>query len=261
MRPSDVLLLTVKAQDVEATLSNWAWRPVVEDGSVVGVAADLPIVTFQNGLAAEHMALRRFASVYAATIAIAATYLCPGEITSQSVPPTAGVIWIGRHPSGCDHFQDLISSDLNRAGFVCFSVDDSRTHKAAKLLGSVANVLDLFEGSDELRETARRLLRDETMQVLRAAGIPLPPSEGLDYRGAELVVLPVDGHVTGRLSTWQSRARGSSIEVDFLNGEVVLLGRQTGVETPLNQRAQRIANGAGSIFSLDVLLAGHNPRH
>jgi 2-dehydropantoate 2-reductase len=33
---------------------------------------------------------------------------------------------------------------------------------------------------------------------------------------------------------WQSMARGVSIEADYLNGEIVLLGRLSGVPTPIN---------------------------
>lgn len=46
-------------------------------------------------------------------------------------------------------------------------------------------------------------------------------------------------------SSWQSLARGArSIEADWLNGEVVLLGRMYGVATPVNELLQRTANRA-----------------
>jgi len=54
---------------------------------------------------------------------------------------------------------------------------------------------------------------------------------------------PIDGqrHLGG--SSWQSLARGSgSVEADYLNGEIVLLGRLQGVPTPVNELAQRVAN-------------------
>ena len=50
-------------------------------------------------------------------------------------------------------------------------------------------------------------------------------------------VRPVPGSTMGRAggSTWQSLARGASTtEVDWLNGEIVLLGRLHGVPTPVN---------------------------
>jgi 2-dehydropantoate 2-reductase len=44
-------------------------------------------------------------------------------------------------------------------------------------------------------------------------------------------------------SSWQSLQRGTGrIEVDYLNGEVVLLGRLYGVPTPVNAEVQRLAN-------------------
>jgi 2-dehydropantoate 2-reductase len=234
LRPTDVLLLTTKTQDAEAALVEWAWQPV-EGG---GVAADLPIVTLQNGLATEDLALRRFARVYGATIAIAASFTTPGEIVSPSLPPTVGAVWLGRHPCGSDDLARSLVDDLVGAGFHALAVDDVRLAKAAKLLGSVANGLDLLDGDDAWRAAARAELRDEATAVLEAAGL-LPPAGMLDLGAAQLEVLPVEGHVAGRLSTWQSFARGTSSEVDYLNGEIVLLARKHGLEAPANERLQR----------------------
>ncbi|MEV4210088.1 2-dehydropantoate 2-reductase N-terminal domain-containing protein [Micromonospora sp. NPDC049662] len=258
LSPSDVLFLTVKTQDVESVLAEWAWKPVHSAGGPVGVGADLPVVTFQNGLAAEGAALRRFDNVYGATIAVAASFITPGEVVSPSLPPVAGVIWLGRHPGGRDDVQDSIARDLKKAGFAAFSVMDERCHKAAKLLGSVGNALDLLSGPNDLRDRARILLREEAVVALQAAGIPLTPHHGLDYRGVRLIILPVAGHVPGRFSTWQSFARGATSEVDYLNGEVVLLGRLAGVAVPLNRRAQRLAADPrfAPFRSLAVLLDG-----
>jgi 2-dehydropantoate 2-reductase len=44
-------------------------------------------------------------------------------------------------------------------------------------------------------------------------------------------------------SSWQSlMRRQGSIETDYLNGEIVLLGRKHGIPTPFNAVLQRIAN-------------------
>jgi 2-dehydropantoate 2-reductase len=236
LRPDDVLLLTVKTQDAEAALAQWAWQPVAGGG----VAADLPLVTFQNGMLTEDLALRRFRHVYGATIGIAASHLVPGEIVSPSLPPTVGLVWLGRHPGGRDDVQDALVADLVGAGFAAWSVDDVTAQKAAKLLANVGNGLDLLSGPDEQRHRARALLRDEAVAVLAAAGVALPPSGDLDRHGITLEVHPVDGHVAGRLSTWQSFARGASSEVDYLNGEVVLLARRAGRPAPYNERLQHL---------------------
>jgi 2-dehydropantoate 2-reductase len=256
LRPGDVLLLTVKTQDAEAALATWAWRPVAGGG----VAADLPVVTFQNGLLTEDLALRRFSRVYGATIGIAASHLVPGEVVSPSEPPAVGLVWLGRYLAPADTLQDELVADLVGSGFAAWSVPDVRRQKAAKLLGNVGNGLDLFRGDHAARDRARAALRSEAVAVLEAAGLRLPPGGDLDRGSADFRVLPVEGHVGGRLSTWQSFARGASSEVDYLNGEVVLLARRYGVPAPLNEALQRLLGpAAGAVDlpspSLDELLA------
>ena len=56
-------------------------------------------------------------------------------------------------------------------------------------------------------------------------------------------------------STWQSVARGTGdVEIDYLSGEVVLLGRLHGVPTPANELLQRVtrelARTGGAVGSL-----------
>ncbi len=235
LSPGDLLVLATKAQDAELALREWQSRPV----SGGGLAADLPVFTVQNGLATESAALRRFARVYGVTIAIAASYLVAGEIVSPSLPPAVGGIWLGRYPSGIDDLAEAVVGDLRSSGFAAWAVDDVRQVKAAKLLANVANGLDLLDGSDGDRARARELLRDEAVAAFAAAGLRPSPG-GLDFHGVPFRVEPVPGHVPGRLSTWQSAARGASTETDFLNGEIVLLGRLHGVPTPLNAGVQRL---------------------
>ena len=61
-------------------------------------------------------------------------------------------------------------------------------------------------------------------------------------------------------STWQSLARGTPVEVDYLNGEIVLLARLHGVAAPVNELLQRATHRAavdgaapGSIPAADLL--------
>jgi ketopantoate reductase len=177
--------------------------------------------------------------VYGATIAIAASFTTPGEIVSPSLPPAVGAVWLGRYPSGLDDLARSLVDDLSHAGFSARAVDDVRLAKAAKLLGNVGNGLDLIEGDDAWRAEARRALRDEALSVLDAAGIA-PPEGTLDVAASGMQVLPVEGHVSGRLSTWQSFARGTSSEIDYLNGEIVLLARKHGIAAPINERLQHL---------------------
>ena len=53
----------------------------------------------------------------------------------------------------------------------------------------------------------------------------------------------IDGSPRGRGSSSQSLLRGlGSIETDYINGEIVWLGRVHGIATPVNESVQIAAN-------------------
>ena len=87
-------------------------------------------------------------------------------------------------------------------------------------------------------------MRSEGEACLRAAGIDFASrDEDKERRADRMHVQPVNGEYRGGGSSWQSLARGTgSIETDYLNGEIVLLGRIHGVPTPANALMQRVAN-------------------
>jgi 2-dehydropantoate 2-reductase len=73
---------------------------------------------------------------------------------------------------------------------------------------------------------------------------------------------PIEGDRWEGGSSWQSLSRGvGTIETDYLNGEVVLLGRLHGVPAPVNELLQRLAREAATgghapgRMSVDDLLA------
>ena len=74
--------------------------------------------------------------------------------------------------------------------------------------------------------------------MLGAMGIAPARAQERRHRVSHWGIAPACGIKPGQQSTWQSIARGSSHEVDFLNGEIVLLGRLHGVATPFNQAIQ-----------------------
>lgn len=256
----DVLLLTTKAQDAEAALEQWSWQPVHADLAAGGggqeglVGADLPVVTFQNGVSAERAALRRSAAVLGATIWIAASHTEPGVVVSPSWP-RVGLVWVGRSPgpggpdgAGTDPRADALAADLEAAGFGAWSVPDVARWKAHKLLGNASNALDLFsratpDDEEVLREVGAALVA-EVRAVFAAADVDVADPAEVGVGAGSLVIEEVPGHVGGRRSTWQSFARGAGSEVDHLNGDVVLLGRLHGVATPVNERVQRVLGAA-----------------
>jgi thiosulfate/3-mercaptopyruvate sulfurtransferase len=126
-----------------------------------------------------------------------------------------------------------IAADLRRGGFTAHTVDDIAGHKAVKLIGNLVNSLDALYPPSELRDIALGRLREEATAVYRAAGITPVSLPSQDFRAAD-----IPGHARVGNSTWQSLARGGTTEIDFLNGEIVLLGRLHGVSAPYNAAIQ-----------------------
>ncbi|MFK3777663.1 ketopantoate reductase family protein [Agrobacterium sp. NPDC089420] len=235
---SDILLLTVKTQDAASALADWSWREVARADGVT--AAQLPVVTFQNGLATEALALRTFANVYGASILTPARYTQTGAVAAAG-NPQVGVVTLGRFPSGSDETADKIAADLTRANYIAETTADIRRWKSAKLLHNVRNALDLFEGEDDLRVSIAEALVDEARRVLETAGYTIASAAERKIDISGWSIAQGSGIEPGQQSTWQSFARGASSEVDFLNGEIVLLGRLHAVATPYNEAIQALA--------------------
>ena len=126
------------------------------------------------------------------------------------------------------------------SGFESVARPDIARWKYAKLLMNLGNPVDALCPHDD---DARRLVtmaREEGEAVLAAAGIDhVSEEEDRARRGDILRIVPIDGQRRAGGSTWQSLARGLPVEVDYLNGEIVLLGRLHGVPTPVNALLQR----------------------
>ena len=250
LRSGDVLVLAVKTQDAEGLLAQWAWRPVLggpAGGSSVA-AESLPVVCAQNGVASERIALRRFRHVYGMCVWLPATHLEPGAVEAQAAP-LSGMLTLGRYPSGADDTIAQIGADLARSRFLAPVVEDVMRWKHGKLLGNLANAIEAVCGynmTDGEVAELRRQARAEGVAVLDAAGILyVSDEESGRMRGEQVRIRPVNGAKRTGGSSWQSLTRGTgSIEADFLNGEIVLLGREHGVPTPVNEVFQRLANEA-----------------
>jgi 2-dehydropantoate 2-reductase len=233
-RDDDVLVLATKTQDSAAALDAWAARPT-----------SAPVVCAQNGVENERLALRGFRDVYGMCVRTPATYLEPGLIAVAG-SPRPGVLHLGRYPGGVDDTARRIAADLESAGYLAPVVPDVMRWKYGKLVGiNLKNAVEAITGpitSEDAREVAR-LAAEEGEAALRAAGIDFTgAADHAEYQG-KFTAAPVEGTDRAGGSTWQSLARSAgSIEVDYLNGEVVLLGRTHGVPTPVNVILQRIAN-------------------
>lgn len=253
LRPGDVLVLATKSQDSVSVLTEWARQPVAGGGAA---ARDLPVVCAQNGVANERFALRRFRHVYGMCVWLPATHVAPGEVAAHG-HPQAGLLFVGRYPSGTDQTIDEIAADLAASRFLAPLSADVMRWKYRKLLSNLGNAIEALCGpaaagrGGDPSEAARELLERITAEgtaVLDAAGIGYASQADLRAaRGRHVDFAPVAGISYGGGSSWQSLTRGTgSIEADFLNGEIVLLGREHGVPTPVNEALQRRANLAAA---------------
>jgi 2-dehydropantoate 2-reductase len=237
----DVLVSAVKSQDTRDVLDTWAQVPVAPSGRPA--AAELPFVVAQNGVANEVAALRLFTRVYPMCVWLPATYLEPGTIHAEG-SPYSGMLTVGRLGGPLDDVSSAVVAALGASRFVAVEDADVMRWKHGKLLSNLGNGLDATCGRGPGTAELGERLRAEGRAALTAAGIAFTtPDEEAARRGDAVQVRPAPGTDRGGSSTWQSLARGTgSIEVDYLNGEIGLLGRLHGVPTPVNDAVQRAAH-------------------
>ena len=76
-----------------------------------------------------------------------------------------------------------------------------------------------------------------------AAGIAWATADEMRESRGDFRAVPAGDSARAGGSSWQSLKRGAgTIETDFLNGEIVLLGALHGVATPTHRLVQRVAN-------------------
>jgi 2-dehydropantoate 2-reductase len=243
LRRDDVLILTVKSQDTIAALTQWAAAPVAGGGE----AGDLlPVVCAQNGVENERVAQRLFRTVYGLCVWLPATHIEPGVVISHTAP-LSGILTVGRYPVGVDTVVEKIGAALSRSMFDAPVVADVMRWKYGKLLMNLGNAIDaILDKQDanaaELTAEVRAACQAEAESALAAAGIAYnSDDERRALQGDRMSMAAIEGVGRGGGSTWQSLARGAgSVEADYLNGEIALLGRLHGVPTPVNDLMQRL---------------------
>jgi 2-dehydropantoate 2-reductase len=231
-RPGDIVILAMKTQDTAAALARLA-----------AVAPELPVICAQNGVENERLALRRFANVYGMYVVVPASHLEAGVVDASSTP-TTGVLDVGRYPSGVDAVADEVASALQASTFSSRADPAIMRWKYAKLLSNLANALEAACGRGYRDGDLMSRVRAEGRACLAAAGITVASPEEQRSRVGDLVQMhPIGDQPREGGSSWQSLARqAGTVEADWLNGEIVLLGRLHGVETPLNWLLQRTVN-------------------
>ncbi|WP_322795175.1 ketopantoate reductase family protein [Tepidiforma sp.] len=238
----EVVFLAMKTQDTEAALRELE----------AAAGCRVPVVCAQNGVENERLAARRFATVIAMLVALPATFLVPGEVIASGAP-LSGCLHAGLYPRGSDALVEEVCAALSASKFHALPSPDVMALKYRKLLLNLGNALDVLTGRSSWGAGGRvgallARLREEGEACYRAAGIPYVSAEEYAERvQRHYRAVPVDGEPRSGSSTLQSVLRGHrTIEVDYLNGEIVLLGRLYGVPTPVNAAVRELAVRAAS---------------
>ena len=229
----DIVLLAVKSQNTAQAVT-----------SLAEVASPSPpVCCLQNGVDNERTVLRRFANVYAVGVMCPAGHLEPGVVQAYS-SPTSGILDLGRYPGGVDDVAAATAVAFRASTFDAEARPDMLRWKYAKLLTNLGNAVEAVCGPEARRGALTKLAREEGVACLVAAGIDFASEEEDRARRGDLLhVRPIAGRRRPGGSSWQSLARRArAIETDYLNGEIVLLGRLHGVPTPVNDALQRLAN-------------------
>jgi len=231
--PRDVVLLCTKSQHTVAALEDL--RDAAGDA--------VPVVCVQNGVANERTAARRFDAVYAMVVILPAVHLEPGVVVTHA-QGVGGILDVGCFPRGIDVRTEAIAAALEAARFSARPDPAVMRWKYAKLLMNLNNALQAATIMGETTRDIVRWMREEALACFRAAGIDCATAEETSARRrsgprlAEIAGVPRAGG-----SSWQSLARGTGdIESDYLNGEIVLLGRLHDVPTPVNRVLQRVGH-------------------
>src|SRR3954468_20287952 len=229
-RDDDVVLLAMKSQHTGKALS----------ALQASAPPSISVVCMQNGVANEPAALRLFEDVYGVCVVCPALHLEPGVVEAYASPLT-GILDIGRFPHGVGPRGEKIAAAFASSTFESVARGDIMRWKYGKLLNNLGNAVDALCGPDPDARVVHEQAWQEGAAVLAAGGREKAAArrgEGFQWGGDAARSRPGG-------SSWQSLARATgSMEADYLNGEIVLLGRLFGVPTPVNLLLQQLATAA-----------------
>jgi 2-dehydropantoate 2-reductase len=240
--PGDIIVLTVKSQDVQD-----ACRTIARLGS------DATVITMQNGVRSDREAAEILGPnrLVGCVLNISATYLEPGVVEQN----TRELLQLGApFPESAvrvDPVLDVLSPSLRTE-----HVPDIARARWTKLMANLNNAIMAITGlpiGKALRHPG--LARLSVATIREGVRTAQHGGFGLDQsRRARtfrlMATLPMSlsyivfgGRLAGNFpadsqygpSTLQSLQRGSSSELEYLNGEIVTLGERIGRTTPYNR--------------------------
>ena len=241
----DLALLTVKAQDVESSVRK-----------VRLFLSGIQVVTMQNGVQSDDQVagLLGKENIISSVVLFNGQFLEPGK-ASYSMALSKTALLIGEPFGNKGNRLQSLSALLNKA----LPTDISEDIRASALdqahLKFANTAVPAVTGLPvsgklpipQIRELNINLMK-EGLEVVKKAGIKTAPIPGFPLSLIETMAKMPLAESSSMMkniieslgkepilgSTLQSIKRGKSTEVDYLNGEIVNLGKKMGIPTPAN---------------------------
>jgi 2-dehydropantoate 2-reductase len=239
---ADIILLTVKSQDVRGACR-----------SIAALNSDATVVTMQNGVRSDGEAadILGRGRIVGCVLNISATYLEPGIVEQN----TRALFQVGApFPESAARVDAVLAllSPVVRTELV----PDVARARWTKLMANLNNAIMAITGlpiGKALRHPGLTRLSIATIRegvrTAQLGGFGLDQSRrARTFRLMSTLPVPLSYRIFSKRlagnfpadstygpSTLQSLRRGSSSELDYLNGEIVTLGEQIGRPTPYNR--------------------------
>ena len=240
----DLALLTVKSQDIESSVKK-----------VQPFLSGTLVVTMQNGVQSDDLVAGVLGkeNIISSVVTFNGEFLEPGKALYSSLLSKT-VLLIGEPFGAKGNRLQSLSALFNKALPTDISEDIRGAHWTKLLWNLITAVpavtgLSYQEGNHypQIRELNINLMK-EGLEVIKLAGIKTAPVPSFPLSLIETMAkMPLpecssmmkniiesagERHTLG--SILQSIKRGKSTEVDYMNGEIVNLGKKTGIPTPTN---------------------------
>ena len=262
----DLALLTVKAQDVESSVRKM--QPFL---------SSTQIVTMQNGVQSDDQAagLLGKENIISGVVTFNGQFLEQGKAL-YSIPFSKTALLIGEPFGNKGNRLQTLSALLNKAIGTDIS-EDIRAAHWTKLIWNLQTAVPAVTGLSyqdgyqypKVRELTINLLK-EGLKVIKVAGIRTADVPGFPMEPIETMAkesLPIASTLLKKIaeslgkvpvlgSTLQSIKRGTSTEVDYLNGEIVNLGKKISIPTPVNSLTVELVHqveATGKFLTVDEL--------
>lgn len=237
LEPPDVVLLTVKAYDTTGAME--ALAPFYHTST---------FLSLQNGLGNEDIIASMAAKVLGGVTTQGVTFIRPGVVRHAGVGETR----IGPYSGATEEEATRVVEAFREAGMSCSLATDIRRELWLKVLvnaciNPLTALLRVKNGylreSDALGGVVRTVV-EEGVSVAEAYDIHLNREEVLDR-----VWSVVKATADNRSSMLQDLERGRRTEVEAINGAIVRLGRQKGLECEVNALLTSLVKAAETSLS------------